>query len=138
MVRRFSVLARLCVALFLARSGAPVLAATEPTLAQLQALAGEYTDPIEPDAPLSFYVENGKLIEESDRLVPTELTAISATDFSLPASKTTVRFALDPQGVIRSDNKTPFSRANCSNVIGIKDPVKHCGQYTVFYTQHRT
>ena len=130
MVRRFSVFAGLCLALFLARSGAPVLAATEPTLAQLQALTGEYTDPIEPDTPLSFYVENGKLIEESDRLVPTELTALSATDFSLPASKATVRFALDGQGrgaglTVSSEPDHPYRRTG--------DPVHH-----LFHEYQRT
>jgi len=130
LVRRFSVFAGLCVALLLARSGAPVLAATELNLAQLQALAGEYTDPIEPDTPLSFYVENGKLIEESDRLVPTELTALSATYFSLPASKMTVRFTLDGQGhgaglSVSSEPDHPYQRTG--------DPVHH-----LFHEYQRT
>jgi hypothetical protein len=30
---------------------------------------------------------------------------------------------LEPQGVVRSDSKTPFSRANCSRVIGMKEPI---------------
>jgi hypothetical protein len=30
---------------------------------------------------------------------------------------------LDPQGVFPSERRTPFSRANCSRVIGMKDPV---------------
>lgn len=98
MVRRVSVRAGLWLVLALSSSGGSALAATEPLLAQLQALAGEYTDPIEPDTPLSFYVENGKLIGESDRMVPTELTTLSPTDFSLPASRTTIRFTLDAQG----------------------------------------
>src|ERR1700738_2832722 len=34
-------------------------------------------------------------------------------------------FELDPQAVDRSDSSTPFSRANCSNVIGMKDPRIH-------------
>ena len=41
--------------------------------AQLDALSGEYTNPDDPDTPLSFYVQNGKLIVESERQVPTEL-----------------------------------------------------------------
>ena len=35
------------------------------TAAGLDALAGEYTDPTEPDTPLSFYVQNGKLVVEA-------------------------------------------------------------------------
>ena len=54
---------------------------------QLQALSGEYTDPNEPGNALSFYTQNGKLVLESDRQVPTELKPLSATEFSLPESK---------------------------------------------------
>lgn len=31
---------------------------------------------------------------------------------------------LGPHGVVRSDNRTPFSLANCSNVIGMKEPTQ--------------
>jgi len=122
LVRRCSVLAELCLASFLSLSGSAPLAASEPTPAQLQALAGEYTDPIEPDSPLSLYVENGKLIEESSRLVPTELTALSPTDFSLAASRTTIRFKLDAQGrggelAISSEPDEVYKRTG--------DPVRH-------------
>jgi putative CocE/NonD family hydrolase len=66
--------------------------------AQLEALAGEYTDPHEPDTPLSFYVRDGKLIVESERNVPTELLPISATEFSWPRAKFTLQFILDAAG----------------------------------------
>jgi hypothetical protein len=56
--------------------------------AQLEALSGEYTNPIEPDTPLSFYVQDGKLMEESERMVPTELKFVSATEFRRPDEKT--------------------------------------------------
>jgi uncharacterized protein len=65
---------------------------------QLEAMSGEYTDPTDPDTPLSFYVKDGKLIEESERRVPTELKAVSATEFSIPDSKTTLHFTLDASG----------------------------------------
>ncbi|MGA3162276.1 MAG: CocE/NonD family hydrolase [Terracidiphilus sp.] len=65
------------------------------SLAQLEALAGEYTDPHEPDTPVSFYVQDGKLIAESERNVPTELMPISATEFSWPHAKFTLQFILD-------------------------------------------
>jgi uncharacterized protein len=76
----------------------PEQAAAAPTAAQLEALSGEYTDPIEPDTPLSFYVQDGKLFYESERRVPTELKAVSATEFAIPESKATLRFTLDAAG----------------------------------------
>jgi hypothetical protein len=48
----------------------------------LEAMSGEYTDPTDPDTPLSFYVKNGKLAIESERRVPAELKAVSATEFA--------------------------------------------------------
>ncbi|MGD0681549.1 MAG: CocE/NonD family hydrolase [Terracidiphilus sp.] len=66
--------------------------------AQLETLTGEYTNPHEPDTPLSFYVQDGKLIVESERNIPTELKPISATEFSWPQAKFTVRFILDAAG----------------------------------------
>jgi len=59
--------------------------------AALKALAGEYTPAIDPDTPLSFYARDGKLYVESERLVPTALTAVSATEFQL-GPHTTFRF----------------------------------------------
>ncbi|HUX27873.1 MAG TPA: CocE/NonD family hydrolase [Terracidiphilus sp.] len=65
---------------------------------QLADLSGEYTDAQEPDTPLSFYVQDGKLIVESERHVPTALNAISATEFGVPDSKVTLKFTLDASG----------------------------------------
>jgi putative CocE/NonD family hydrolase len=62
----------------------------------LDAFAGEYTDPVEPDVPLSFYLEGGKLVVESERLVPTELQRVSATSFLAPG--TIYQFTLDNSG----------------------------------------
>jgi uncharacterized protein len=98
LVPRVRVVAQLSITFILTISGSSGLGAAEPTPAQLQALAGEYTDPIEPDTPLSFYVENGALVEESNRQVPTELTAMSPTDFLQPMSRAGFRFTLDAQG----------------------------------------
>jgi putative CocE/NonD family hydrolase len=72
--------------------------AAAPTAAQLVALAGEYTDPNEPDTPLSFYESDGKLIVETERNVPAELKPLSATEFALPEAKNTYRFTLDEAG----------------------------------------
>jgi len=66
--------------------------------AQLQALAGEYTDPVEPDTPLSFYVKDGKLVVESERQVPTELKALSASEFGETQGKTTFQFVSGANG----------------------------------------
>ena len=72
--------------------------AAAPTAIQLEALAGEYTDPHEPDTPLSFHVQNGKLIVESEDIVPAELKPLSAVEFSLSDSKNIYRFTLDDAG----------------------------------------
>lgn len=79
------------------------------------ALAGEYTNPIEPDTPISVYVQDGKLIAETDRLVPTELTRQSATDFVLAGSDNRVHFTLDQSGrgatlVISSEPEANYLR----------------------------
>ncbi len=97
---------------------------------QLLNLVGEYTDPHEPDTPISFYVQDGKLIVESERNVPTELKSISATEFSWPGAKFTLRFILDAAdrsgSVIFSDTPNdPYRRTG--------EPVRH-----VFHDYQRT
>ncbi len=59
----------------------------------LNAVSGEYTDATEPDTPLSFYAKDGKLVVESERMVPTELSTVSATEFLLKEQETTFRFS---------------------------------------------
>jgi len=61
-------------------------------------MSGEYTDPNDPDTPISFYVKDGKLVVEAERRVPVELKAISATEFGIPDSKATIKFTLDGSG----------------------------------------
>ncbi len=112
MIRCRVAIAVLCFAsLVAALPIAPATAAVaqEVSSAQLQALAGEYTNPAEPDTPWSFYAQNGTLVWESERRVPTELKAISATEFGIPDSKTTFRFAVDPaaHGVTLTDSTEP-------------------------------
>ena len=48
--------------------------------------------PAEPDTPLSFYVQNGKLDVESERSVPTELKQTSPTQFAISETKITAHF----------------------------------------------
>jgi hypothetical protein len=72
--------------------------AADVPVAQLEALSGEYTNAPEPDTPLSFYVQNGKLVAESERMVPMELKPVSAAEFAIPDSKATFRFKVDADG----------------------------------------
>ncbi|MGO9940886.1 MAG: CocE/NonD family hydrolase [Terracidiphilus sp.] len=117
--------AGLCLALvpvFIVLAPAAVLASQEPTGAQPQSLTGEYTNPHDRDTPLSFYVREGKLVVESDRLIPTELTANSATEFGQPGSKTTLRFTLDESGkgatvVVSNESDAVYRRSG--------EPVHH-------------
>jgi putative CocE/NonD family hydrolase len=69
-----------------------------PAAVPLEALAGEYTDPVEPDTPQSFYVQDGKLFIESERRVPTELKPISPVEFAVKGDKFNLRFTLDASG----------------------------------------
>ena len=88
-------------------AGAPVAplfspaAAAQPAdadVTKLEALAGEYTNTADPDTPLSFYAQDGKLVVESDRRVPTDLKSLSATEFTSSDSKSTIKFTLDASG----------------------------------------
>ena len=72
--------------------------AAAPTAAQLEALTGEYTLQADPDTPHSFYVQDGKLVVENERGVPTELKPITALQFGIPDSKYTLTFTLDASG----------------------------------------
>jgi putative CocE/NonD family hydrolase len=80
-----------------AQAAAPAQTAA-PSAAPLEALSGEYTNPVEPDTPLSFYVADGKFVVETERNAPVELKPISAVEFGHAESKTTYRFTLDAAG----------------------------------------
>jgi putative CocE/NonD family hydrolase len=69
-----------------------------PAASELEALSGEYTDAADPATPFSFYVQDGKLMVESERGVPAELKTISATEFGIPDSKSTFKFTLNAAG----------------------------------------
>lgn len=64
----------------------------------LDALAGEYTSSESPDAPVSFYPQNGKLMVESERNVPLEMTEKGERAFEIGETHTTVRFDVDEYG----------------------------------------
>jgi hypothetical protein len=69
-----------------------------PSNQSLAALAGEYADPAEPDKPLDIYVQNGKLVVESEIFYPAGLTAESGTRFAIDGSRDTLQFTLDSAG----------------------------------------
>ncbi len=79
-----------------------MLGQSTPSRVQLQALAGEYTYADEPDVPLSFYEQDGKLVIESPRRVPAQLDSHSAISFSYPESKNTFDFKLGADGKAES------------------------------------
>jgi uncharacterized protein len=110
---RSGVLAGLCLPLVsVIASSTPAFAraAQETTATQMQALAGEYTDPNDPDTPLSFYVQDGKLVVEDERHNPSELKPISALEFVLSDGKTTFRFT------------TPDASGSSATVVNSVDP----------------
>jgi hypothetical protein len=72
--------------------------AGSPAAVQLEALAGEYTDPVEPDTPLSFYVQDDKLFVETEGHIPAELKLVSPLEFGSSDAKITFRFTLDATG----------------------------------------
>jgi len=79
-------------------SATPRPAQASAPSAQLEAFSGEYTDAVEPDTPLSFYVQDSKLFCESERRVPTELKLVSELTFNLPGTPATFHFTLDATG----------------------------------------
>jgi putative CocE/NonD family hydrolase len=126
LVRARALSAVLCLALipvFSSHSRPALGAATnQAPAAPLESFAGEYTNPNDPDTPLSFYVRDGKLVVESDRLIPTELTPVSATEFSQTEPKETYHFTLDAAGHGASVLASNESGANYQRTDG---PVHH-------------
>jgi putative CocE/NonD family hydrolase len=80
------------------RQGQAATAQAAAPAAQLEALSGEYTNAVEPDTPLSFYVRDGKLVYENERRVPVELNSVSSLYFAIPETQATFRFTLDSTG----------------------------------------
>ena len=88
------------------------LALSASAQSALNAVSGKYTDDAEPDSPLSFYAKDGKLYVESERQIPTELTTVSETEFSLPHERVTYRFTPQASGapelIITEGNEPPI------------------------------
>ena len=98
MRHRLACVAVLCFACLPVPSAPRRGGSAQSPASNLQALSGEYTDPAEPDSPVSLYVQNGKLVVESERTVPTELKQSSETEFGIPDTKIVMRFALAAAG----------------------------------------
>ena len=98
------VLVGLYVALYFTGIPGSLSAAGQSSPASLDKFSGEYTDPSEPDTPLSFFVRGGKLTVESDRRVPSELRPQSPTEFAVPDTRIKVNFTMDGSG--RGDTVT--------------------------------
>jgi len=79
-------------------AGAATQTVEQAATPQLEALAGNYSDPAEASGGYTIDVQDGKLILESTRTVPTELTPVSATVFNVPGFETTAVFTLDSSG----------------------------------------
>jgi len=129
-------LARLCIILCFGLFAAGFLAwpahiaAQQAPSAQLDKFAGEYADPAEPDNGYSFYLLNGKLVVESERLVPTVLKPTGNTVFTFDNSDASVTFTLDSTG---SEATVSFSNAPSTVYRWIGPPVHH-----VFHDYVRT
>jgi putative CocE/NonD family hydrolase len=91
-----STLALLAFASFL--SSAALRAQAPQTPAQIQNYSGEFTDLSDPDTPCDIYAEDGKLLVESDRLVPTQLLPGKTNEFALEGTKFTFTFTLGADG----------------------------------------
>jgi putative CocE/NonD family hydrolase len=91
-----STLALLAFASFL--SSAALRAQAPQTPAQIQNYSGEFTDLSDPDTPYDIYAEDGKLLVESDRMVPTQLLPGKTNEFALEGTKFTFTFTLGADG----------------------------------------
>jgi uncharacterized protein len=76
--------------------GQQTTGAIQLTAEQLQAVSGEYTSAGEPDLPVSFYMQDGRLFTESERRVPSPLTVVSPTEFADGGDR--YRFSVDASG----------------------------------------
>lgn len=102
--RRMLMGCALCAAFVLGALAVPVAecraqaAAVTLSAEAMKTLEGEYTNAADPDTPLSVYVEAGKLWMESERRVPAQLKAVSATEFMIAGSRAQIRFDLQAAG----------------------------------------
>ena len=98
MYRLRTVLSFSILSVFLSASVPSHGAAQRTSPSGLQSFSGEYTDRGDPATPLSFYEQSGKLVVESERMVPTVLVQDSATGFEVPEWKLKLQFKMDGSG----------------------------------------
>ena len=133
MISRRVLRTALCLALIsmpYAFARAAAQSAQQSAAPKLQALAGEYSDPVEGGEGYSFFVEDGRLTIESPRVVPSELVPVSGTVFNIPAFDTIATFALDSSG--RAISVT-VSNAPGTTYVRTGPPIRH-----VFHDYDRT
>jgi putative CocE/NonD family hydrolase len=119
LISRRVAFAALCFTLLVsARVSVPAQTQSATAAAQLEALSGEYTNSVEPDTPLSFYVQDGKLVYENERRVPVDLNPTSNLYFSIPETQATFRFTLDSAGHGSSVVLTDGSESSISQRTG--------------------
>ena len=109
---------RLCLASHFPRAGSLLRLRSKlrsRLAAQLEALAGEYTDPTEPDTPLSFYVQDGKLIDRiRAHAFPRRSTPFSATVFAVAGLDRHSRLSPSTLGPRRHRCRFRRARAPCT------------------------
>jgi hypothetical protein len=71
-----------------------VAAAASP----LNAFSGEYANPAEPDMGYDVYVQDGRLMLESNRFVPAVLNPLASSVFEIAGTQISLQFALDDAG----------------------------------------
>jgi uncharacterized protein len=81
-----------------AMANAAPRSAQQQAAPQINALTGNYSDSAEASGGYTIYVQDGKLVLESTRTVPTELAPVSDTVFNVPGFETTAVFSLDSSG----------------------------------------
>ena len=96
----------LYVALFVSTLSFCAAAQVTVSQQQLDAVSGEYTAAADPDTPMSFYAKDGKLYAETERWVPMALTALSATEFTLPQEHRTFVFSTSASGISMTIQET--------------------------------
>jgi len=89
--------------------------------ASLDSLAGQYTNPAESAIGYTFYVQEGQLMVESSRLVPTTLRPIGAIEFREGSTDVKVAFTLDPAG----GASVTFSDIPDTLYLRIGPPIRH-------------
>ena len=95
------------------------------------AVAGEYRDAADPDNFLTLYVQNGKLVMESDRMVPTELKTISSTEFAPQRGRLKFQFTSE-SGVETLTISAPGDNEP-QKLVRIGEPARH-----VYHDYERT